>query len=125
MASPTTSPSTLGFLQQSMPPVGDDKEEKESESTEERALHSSKARFWVYVIIISAYIAAVILVIVHTVFLSTLDLVDPTQYSFNARSWLGRASNLISKLVATSLSVVVATALIQGVRFSQRKRSYL
>lgn len=115
MASPITPPSTLELLKRSTPSLND-KEVKSSEPDEERALHSSKARVWVNAIIISAYIAALGLAGIHHIFLSTLDGNYYKNDSLEERAWFGRASNLISKLVVTSLSVVVATTLIQGVR---------
>jgi hypothetical protein len=123
MASPISPPSTLGFLQQPASSI-DEKEEKGSQSNEERAFHSRKARFWVNVIIISAYVAAVVLAGVHHAFLKTFHSRDATKYTLNEREWVGRASNLLSKIIATSLAVVAATALIQGVRFSRSDRSY-
>jgi hypothetical protein len=123
MASPIAAPSSLETPQQSTPSV-DNKEEKVSESSEERALHSSKARFWVNAIIISTYIAALVLAAIHHGFLATLSGHNYLDYSLEERAWVGRASNLISKLVATSLSVVVATTLIQGVRISLSCRSH-
>jgi hypothetical protein len=123
MASPIAAPSSLGTPQQSTPSL-DDKEEKVSESSEERALHSSKARFWVNAIIISSYIAALVLATIHHGSLAVLNGHKYTKYSLEERAWVGRASNLISKLVASFLSVVVATTLIQGVRVSRSDRSH-
>lgn len=123
MASPTTPPPTLGFLQESTPSL-DHKEEKEPASPEQYALHSSKARFWVNVIIISAYVAALVLAIVHHIFLWRFHGQDATYYTMDQRQWVSRASNLLSKIIATSLAVVVVTALIQGVRVSRRDRSH-
>ncbi|CAG8552389.1 12947_t:CDS:2 [Acaulospora colombiana] len=113
MASPV-SPPTLGFVQQSSTSI-DEKEDKRSGQNEERPLHSSKARFWVNVIIISAYTVAVILAIVHHVFLANLHQRDAAHYSTDTRAWFGRASNFLSKIIATCLGAVAATALIQGI----------
>jgi hypothetical protein len=123
MESPDTHPSTLGFLQQSTPSV-EAKEEKESGRNEEPTLHSSKARFWVDLIIISAYIASLVLAGVHHAFLAAFHRREFKHYSPDERAWVGRASNLLSRVVATSLGVVVATALIQGVCLRCIARSY-
>jgi hypothetical protein len=122
MASPVTPPSTLRFLQPSN--TSEQTEEKGPELNQERALHSNKTRFWVTVIIISAYTAAIALAGVHHAFLASLGSRDATKYSLDERAWVGRANNLLSKIIATSLAVVVATVLIQAVRVSLSGPSY-
>ncbi|PVF92458.1 hypothetical protein CPB86DRAFT_829976 [Serendipita vermifera] len=108
-----TPPSALGLSQHSTPSI-EKTEESSSEGTGKRALHSSKARFWVNLIIISAYVVAVILAIVHHIFLANLHHRDTTRYSTDTRAWVGRANNLLSKIIATSLGAIVATALVQA-----------
>jgi hypothetical protein len=124
MAAPTTLPSTLGSLQGSIPSMKES-EEKGPVSGGERTLYSSKARIWVTATIISTYLTAVVLAIIHHVFLAIIDRRDITQYSQEARGWIGGASNILSKVVSICLGVVVATALVQGVRISLIDRSSL
>jgi hypothetical protein len=128
MASPVTALSTLGLIQQSTPSVDKKEEEKPvfdgNHGNDEGALQSSKGKFWVTIIIASTYIAALVLAGVHHAFLVALDHRSATKYSLEERQWIGRASNLLSRIIATSLGVVVVTALIQGVRVSHSNRSY-
>ncbi|PVF92799.1 hypothetical protein CPB86DRAFT_790788 [Serendipita vermifera] len=113
MESPIAPPLTLGPPQPSILSI-DKKEKAPSEGIRKRALHSSKARFWIHVITISAYGTAVVLAIVHYIFLANLNQRDTAQYSTDTRAWVGRASNLLSRIIATSLGAVVTTALVQA-----------
>jgi hypothetical protein len=115
MASPNTPSSSRKFLKQSTSDI-ELKETNGSENNEEPTLHSSKARFWVDVVISSAYVVALILALVHHAFLATLNHRDVAQYSQEERGWIQGASNMLGKVIAGCLGAVVSTALIQGVR---------
>ena len=82
---------------------------------QERALHSTAVKHWIYGLIIVAYLFATVFAIVHHVYLSSFDHHPIDDYSLNSQRWIVRVSNYFGKIVAFWLGLVATTALVQGV----------
>jgi hypothetical protein len=86
-----------------------------SRDAEKTRLHPPKAKFWIITITIVAYIAAVVIAVVHHAFARWLDNQDIALDYVDTQRWVQRANNFLSKIVATCLRFVVGIAIVQAV----------